>query len=84
MEQKKPVKISVEIFGDTYPLKTDGDPDYIRKLARMVDQRMKSVAHKTRSFSGNRIGVLAALELADDYCRLKKDYDDLMQLLDEK
>ena len=45
---------------------------------------MQGIARKTRTFTGSRIGVLAALELADEYCQLKKDYDELLELLDEK
>lgn len=84
MEKKESKKVPVEIFGTTYPLRTDGDPDYLRQLAKMVDTHMRSVSQRTRSFSGPRIGVLAALELADEYCKLKKDYDELLALLEEK
>ena len=77
-------KVSVEIFGDTYPIKSDNDPEYVRMLANMVDQRMKSVAKRTRTIHGTRISVMAALEIADEYCRLKKDYDEMIALLEEK
>ena len=80
MEKKKVV---VEIFGETYPLKSDEPADYVRRLAKLVDDNMRDVAKKTRSFSGTKIGVLAALQLADEYCKLKKDYDELLALLEE-
>ncbi|MBR2215634.1 MAG: cell division protein ZapA [Selenomonadaceae bacterium] len=83
MSEKKGVKVAVEIYGDTYPLKTD-NPEHLRELARIVDSHMRSVAHRMRILSGAKIGVLAAMEIADDYLKLKKDYDDLMQLLDDK
>ena len=76
--------MSVEIFGDTYPIKSDNDPEYVRMLAQMVDSRMKNVAKRTRTFQGTRISVMAALEIADEYCRLKKDYDEMVALLEEK
>jgi len=31
----------------------------------------------------SRIAVLAALKIAEDYMQLKKDYDELLALLDE-
>ena len=80
MEKKKVV---VEIFGETYPLKSDEPADYVRQLAKLVDDNMRDVAKKTRSFSGTKIGVLAALQLADEYCKLKKDSDELLALLEE-
>ena len=80
MEKKKVV---VEIFGEVYPLKSDEPVDYVRQLAKLVDDNMRDVAKKTRSFSGTKIGVLAALQLADEYYKLKKDYDELLALLEE-
>ena len=77
-------RVTVEIFGDTYPIKSDNDPEYVRMLADMVDKRMKNVAKRTRTFQGTRISVMVALEIADEYCRLKKDYDDMVALLEEK
>ena len=71
----------MEIFGDTYRLKTDNDAEYIKQLSQMVDKRMRDISQKTRSFTGARAGVLAALEFADEYCQLKKDYDALMKLV---
>ena len=80
MEKKKVV---VEIFGEVYPLTSDEPADYVRQLAKLVDDNMRDVAKKTRSFSGTKIGVLAALQLADEYYKLKKDYDGLLALLEE-
>lgn len=77
-------KVVVDIFGESYPLKSDNNPEYVRMLAELVDRNMRDVAAKTRSFSGNKIGVLAALQLADEYCKLKKDYDELVELLEDK
>ena len=75
-------RVEVEIFGEVYRLRTE-DPDGLAKLVRMVDSTMKSIAQNTRTFAGSRIAVLAALRIAEDYYQLKKDYDELLQLLDE-
>ncbi len=83
-EASVPQKVAVEIFGETYRLKTDNNPQELKDVARLVDEKMKEIAQKTRTFSGNRIGVLAALEFADEYYQLKKDYDELMSLFDDE
>lgn len=75
-------RVEVEIFGEVYRLRTE-DPDGLAKLVRMVDSTMKTIAQNTRSFAGSRIAVLAALKIAEDYQQLKRDYDELLQLLDE-
>ena len=75
-------RVSVEIFNDTYHLKTD-DPEGLDKIVQMVNFHMKAIAQNTHTFSGNRIGVMAALRIAEDYMQLKKDYDELLTLLNE-
>ena len=78
----EPQRVEIEIFGEIYRLKTD-DPQSLAKLAQMVDSTMKSIAQNTRTFAGSRIAVLAALKIAEDYMQLKKDYEELVELLDE-
>ncbi len=75
-------RVEVEIFGEIYRLRTD-DREGLKKIVKMVDSTMKTVAQNTKSFAGSRIAVLAALKLAEDYYQLKKDYDELLELLDE-
>lgn len=81
---KEPTRVNVEIYGVSYPLRTTESEEYVKNLAQMVNDKMNMVATSTGSFSGTRIAVIAALELADDYMKLKKDYDELMTLIDEK
>lgn len=73
-------RVSVEIFGDVYHLKTD-DPEGLEKIVQMVNFTMKSISQNTRTFAGSRIAVMAALKIAEDYMQLKKDYDELLALL---
>ena len=75
-------RVEVEIFGEIYRLRTD-DKEGLKKIVQMVDSTMKSIAQNARTFAGSRIAVLTALKLAEDYYQLKKDYDELLELLDE-
>lgn len=75
-------RVKVEINGDIYHLRTD-DPEALEKIVQMVNFNMKAIAQTTHNFSGSRIGVMAALRIAEDYMQLKKDYDELLALLNE-
>lgn len=75
-------RVEVEIFGEIYRLKTD-DRDGLSKCVQMVNSTMNAISQNTRTFSGNRIAVLTALKIAENYVQLKKDYDELLSLLDE-
>ncbi len=80
---KAPQRVVVEIFGESYPLRTD-DPERLKKLAAGLDHMMKKMAGSVKSFDSTKIAVLTALQIADEYDKLKADYDELVELLDEK
>jgi len=76
--------VEVIIRGRTYLLKASDDPEYVRELARMLDERMAAVESGTKTVDTQRIAVLAALNLADDYCRLKEEYQTRVQELEQE
>lgn len=75
-------RVTVEINGDIYHLRTD-NPEALEEIVQMVNFNMKAISQNTRTFSGTRIGVMAALKIAEDYMQLKKDYEELLALLKE-
>ncbi len=58
--------ITVEIFGHEYRIKGDADPEYMTQIARFVDTRMREVSKGTSVGSLAKIGILAALNIADE------------------
>ena len=72
----KPDSTSVEIFGSTYNVRGEGDPDYLSELARFVDSRMREVAAQVATVDPMKIAILAALNIADEFSRYRKRRDD--------
>ena len=66
--------IRVEIYDQSYNLR-GSDAEHIRKLAEMVDSKMRAVAEHTATVDSLRVAVLAALNIADEYLALKKKYE---------
>jgi cell division protein ZapA len=66
----------VEIFGQTYNVRGDGDPDYLLELARFVDSRMREVAAQVATVDPLKIAILAALNIADEFSRFQKQRSD--------
>ena len=73
-------KVVVEIFGEKFSLKTDQDSEYLQMLAAIVDKEMRAVSRQVNNLPPVRVGVLAALKLADEYYQLKKDFDEMAEL----
>ena len=64
-----PKSIEVQIFGQIYRLRVGEDPERIRRVAALVDEKMNKIADRGASPDSYRIAVLAALELADEVVR---------------
>jgi cell division protein ZapA len=82
MSDKK-TKITVEIYGESYALKGDVEPERIIRLAAMLDERMKKTAKANLRMSPAKIAVLTALNIADEFLRLEQDYLDLLELIEK-
>ncbi len=66
----------VEIFGQTYNVRGDGNPNYLLELARFVDSRMREVATEVSTVDPLKIAILAALNIADEFSRYRKQRED--------
>lgn len=75
--------IRVEIYDQGYNLRGT-DEDYIVKLAEYVDLKMRTVAEKTSTVDSLRVAVLAALNIADEYHLLKKKYDAIASIYEQR
>jgi cell division protein ZapA len=56
----------VTIFGRTYHLRGNVDPDYLHELAGKVDRAMHEVARTTGTADTLKVAILTALNLADE------------------
>src|SRR6266850_6630652 len=63
--------IRVEIYNQTYNIRSDGDSDYISELAEYVDSRMREISSGTLTVDSLKVAILAALYIADELHRLK-------------
>lgn len=66
----------VEIFGQTYSVRADGESTYVHDLARFVDSRMREVADRTATVDTTKIAILAALNITDDLKQVERQRTD--------
>ena len=60
--------VTVDIYDQTYHLRGE-DPDYIGRLASIVDAKMRAVAAGGTTVDSLRVAVLAALNITDELMR---------------
>jgi cell division protein ZapA len=71
-DQASTPTIRVEIYNQTYNIRSDGDSEYITQLAEFVDSRMREISSGTLTVDSLKVAILAALHIADELHRLKR------------
>ena len=88
-------KVRVNIYGEEYPIRSEGDVDYIREVAEYLDRKMRDIAENVPNKSPGRVAILAALNITDELFRernkkdteissVEKRANDIISMLDEK
>ena len=67
--------IRVEIYNQTYSIRSDGDSEYLMQLADFVDSRMREISSGTLTVDSLKVAILAALHIADELHRLKQTHE---------
>lgn len=76
MENEKN-RLTVSIYGQSYTLVGNASPEYMRMLAGYVDETMHRIGQGNDRLDTMKIAVLSAVNIADEYFRLKEKYDEL-------
>ena len=58
--------VKVTIAGQTFKVKTDAKPKYVKDLAAFVTERMEQVQKASRIATTQSLALLVAMSLADD------------------
>ncbi len=60
-------QVKISIFGQEYSVKAPADPDYIKKIAEYLDEKMREVqADFSTTQSSTRIAILAGMNITDE------------------
>ena len=62
-----PEKVTVRIAGEEHTIRSNADPEYTKKCAELVDDRIQEIRSKSGLIEGHKAAILAALSIADEY-----------------
>jgi len=68
-------RITVEIYGMPYKLAGHSSSGHMQRVARQVDEQMRSIAREFPKLDTQRVAVLAAINLADEYLKLADEME---------
>ena len=58
--------VVVSVFGSDYNVKADSDGEHVKRVAEIVDQKMKEIDGRFHQGSSTRTAVLACMNLVDE------------------
>ncbi len=77
-------KVTVEVFGERYSLKSDIELERVLQVAALVDERMKKISKGNLCLSPGRVAILAALTIAEEFLQLENNYKQLIKMVEEE
>jgi cell division protein ZapA (FtsZ GTPase activity inhibitor) len=75
--------LEVEILGQRFTISSDADENYMVKVADYVDGKMQELLRSAKPVAKANIGMLAALNIADEYHRLKDAHENILRRLNQ-
>ena len=76
--------VEVQILGQSYSIKTDEEEEYIKTLAKYIDEKLKEIYNMVPSITQTKATVMAAFGIADELFKIKMQQENLDKLIDEK
>ncbi|MCR6546823.1 cell division protein ZapA [Dehalobacterium formicoaceticum] len=81
MALKERSKLRIDILGQEYVLKGTDSPEYLKKVGNFVSDKMDQVYKNNPIYGPTKIAVLVSLQIADEYQKLKDDYEKIVEEL---
>ena len=75
--------LDVEILGQRFTISSDADESYMLKVSGYVDDKMQELMHASKPVAKSNVAMLAALNIADEYHRLKDTHEAILNRLDQ-
>ena len=73
--------VEVNIFNQVYSLRTNRDVEHIKRIAELVDERMRLISGHTTAHDLAKIAIFAALNIADELSDTREHYEREFQKL---
>lgn len=75
---------NITILGQNLSVMHDSGDDYVTEVVRYVSDKVQEIQRGTAGASALTVAILAALNVADDYFKLKNTNDVIYSQLEDK
>lgn len=77
MSEQHKIRISVDIYGQTYKMVGTETSGHMRLVASMVDDKMREINSHNPSLDSAKLAVLTAVNTVHEYVKLKEQVEQM-------
>jgi cell division protein ZapA len=75
--------LDVEILGQKFTISSEAEEGYMLKVAGYVNEKMQELVRSSKPVAKANIAMLAALNIADEYHRLKDAHESILSRVNQ-
>ena len=76
--------IEVNILGQKFLVRSESEEHYVSRVAEFVNEKVMEIARKTQSIPSLNVAILAAMNIADEYLRMREKKEQTFQTVEKK
>lgn len=76
--------VTVRIAGEEHTIRANAEPDYTRRCARMVDERIQEIRGRSGLLEPHKAAILAALSLTDELLQAREELEEVRSGVGER
>lgn len=76
--------VTVRIAGEEHTIRASAEPDYTRRCAKLVDDRIHQIRVAAGLIEGHKAAILAALSIADELFQAQEEIDEVKEAAEER
>jgi cell division protein ZapA len=77
MSEARKQSVTVRISGQEHVIRSNADPDYTRRCATLVDDRIQEIRGQAVRLDEHKAAILAALSITDQFLQARDELDAL-------
>lgn len=67
--------VTVRIAGEEHTIRASAEPEYTRRCAKLVDDRIHQIRLQAGLIEGHKAAILAALSIADEFFQAQEELE---------
>lgn len=75
-ESREKSAVTVRIGGEDHVIRANVEPEYTRRCARWVDERMDEIRSQLGLIESHKVAILAALSITDELFRARSEMEE--------